>query len=226
MEKVRAGAAPGGACRLRAVAGAGREKACVDRRVASGHRGGASRSRLRLCGSRSRIARENDLGGRGGRRRGRERAPSRRKHLLASRLHQQELCRPRRAHSRRAGQAAADRPGRRIGARGRDTQPPRDENPVRLAHLLEHTAGLDDLHFKDYAHNDPAPLSLRQGLEHIRDSLYCRWPPGPALVLLQRRAGGCGRTSCRKRTAVPTSNSSPRDSRAAADDRGRPAVDR
>ena len=54
----------------------------------------------------------------------------------------------------------------------------RDENPVRLAHLLEHTAGLDDLHFKDYAHNDPAPLSLRQGLEHIRDSLYCRWPPG------------------------------------------------
>ncbi len=53
-----------------------------------------------------------------------------------------------------------------------------DENPVRLAHLLEHTAGLDDLHFKDYASNDPTPLSLRQGLEHVRDSLYCRWPPG------------------------------------------------
>lgn len=54
----------------------------------------------------------------------------------------------------------------------------RDENPVRLAHLLEHTAGLDDLHFKDYASNDPTPLSLRQGLEHVRASLYCRWPPG------------------------------------------------
>lgn len=33
-----------------------------------------------------------------------------------------------------------------------------DENPLRLAHLLEHTAGLDDLHFKDYASNDPTPL--------------------------------------------------------------------
>ncbi len=54
----------------------------------------------------------------------------------------------------------------------------RDESPVRLAHLLEHTAGLDDLHFKDYASNDPTPLPLRQGLEHVRDSLYCRWPPG------------------------------------------------
>lgn len=53
-----------------------------------------------------------------------------------------------------------------------------DENPVRLAHLLEHTAGLDDLHFKDYASNDPMPLSLRQGLDHVRGSLYCRWPPG------------------------------------------------
>ncbi len=52
------------------------------------------------------------------------------------------------------------------------------ENPVRLVHLLEHTAGFDDLHFKDYASNDPTPLSLRQGLEHVRDSLYCRWPPG------------------------------------------------
>ena len=52
------------------------------------------------------------------------------------------------------------------------------EAPVRLVHLLEHTAGLDELHLKDYASNDPTPLSLLQGLNHIRDSLYCRWPPG------------------------------------------------
>ena len=52
------------------------------------------------------------------------------------------------------------------------------EAPVRLVHLLEHTAGLDELHLKDYASNDPKPLSLLQGLNHIRDSLYCRWPPG------------------------------------------------
>ena len=53
-----------------------------------------------------------------------------------------------------------------------------DRDPVRLVHLLEHTAALDELHPKDFASNDPAPLSLLQGLEHARDSLYCRWPPG------------------------------------------------
>ena len=53
-----------------------------------------------------------------------------------------------------------------------------DEVPVRLVHLLEHTAGLDDLRPKDYASNDPTPLSLLDGLSLIRGSLYCRWPPG------------------------------------------------
>ena len=52
------------------------------------------------------------------------------------------------------------------------------ETPVRLVHLLEHTAGFDDLRYRDYASNDPTPLSLRQGIDHIRGSLYCRWPPG------------------------------------------------
>ena len=61
-----------------------------------------------------------------------------------------------------------------IGIRNRwDT-----ETPVRVAHLLEHTAGFDDLRYKDYASNDPTPLSLRQGIDHIRGSLYSRWPPG------------------------------------------------
>ena len=53
-----------------------------------------------------------------------------------------------------------------------------DTNPVRLVHLLEHTAGFDDLRPKDYASNDPTPLALRQGLELVTPSLYCRWPPG------------------------------------------------
>lgn len=53
-----------------------------------------------------------------------------------------------------------------------------DTDPVRLVHLLEHTAGLDDLRPKDYASNDPTPLKLSQGLELVTTSLYCRWPPG------------------------------------------------
>ena len=52
------------------------------------------------------------------------------------------------------------------------------ETSVRLVHLLEHTAGFDDLRYKDYASDDPTPLPLRQGIDHIRGSLYCRWPPG------------------------------------------------
>ena len=52
------------------------------------------------------------------------------------------------------------------------------ETPVRLVHLLEHTAGFDDLRLKDFASDDPTPLTLRQGIDHIRGSLYCRWPPG------------------------------------------------
>ncbi len=54
----------------------------------------------------------------------------------------------------------------------------KDSAPVRLVHLLEHTAGLDDAHPKHYASNDPTPLSLRQGLDFIKELLYCRWPPG------------------------------------------------
>ena len=53
-----------------------------------------------------------------------------------------------------------------------------DTDPVRLVHLLEHTAGFDDLRPKDYASNDPTPLTLRQGLELVSTSLYSRWPPG------------------------------------------------
>lgn len=53
-----------------------------------------------------------------------------------------------------------------------------DTDPVRLVHLLEHTAGFDDLRPKDYASNDPTPLTLRQGLDLVSTSLDCRWPPG------------------------------------------------
>ena len=51
-------------------------------------------------------------------------------------------------------------------------------DPVRIVHLLEHTAGFDDLHLKDYAHNDPDPIPLADGLAHCATSCVSRWRPG------------------------------------------------
>ncbi len=51
-------------------------------------------------------------------------------------------------------------------------------DPVRVAHLLEHTTGWDDIHLKEYAHNDPAPVSLKDGLDFHPESRTSRWKPG------------------------------------------------
>jgi CubicO group peptidase (beta-lactamase class C family) len=51
-------------------------------------------------------------------------------------------------------------------------------DPIRLIHLLEHTAGFDDFHLKDYAHNDPTPLSLERSLAVNESSRKVRYRPG------------------------------------------------
>lgn len=56
--------------------------------------------------------------------------------------------------------------------------PWRDSDPVRVVHLLEHTTGWDDIHLAEYAHNDPTPATLRQGLDYHPDSRKSRWKPG------------------------------------------------
>jgi CubicO group peptidase (beta-lactamase class C family) len=58
------------------------------------------------------------------------------------------------------------------------TNPWEETDPVRLVHLLEHTAGFDDVHLREYAHNDPTPISLRDGLLYNPRSRTCRWRPG------------------------------------------------
>jgi len=50
-------------------------------------------------------------------------------------------------------------------------------DPVRVAHLLEHTAGFDDWSAKAYAFNDPA-ISLEKGLTIAPESRRSRWRPG------------------------------------------------
>jgi CubicO group peptidase (beta-lactamase class C family) len=53
-----------------------------------------------------------------------------------------------------------------------------ETHPVLLAHLLEHTTGWDDIHLPEYAHNDPTPATLREGLDFHPHSRVSRWMPG------------------------------------------------
>ncbi len=52
-----------------------------------------------------------------------------------------------------------------------------DTHPLKLAHLLEHTGGLDGIHLHEYAHHEAAPIPLEQGLA-LHPRRRCRWPPG------------------------------------------------
>ena len=51
-------------------------------------------------------------------------------------------------------------------------------DPVRVVHLLEHTTGFDDMALKDYANNDPKPLTLKEGLDFNPATRVSRWRPG------------------------------------------------
>ena len=53
-----------------------------------------------------------------------------------------------------------------------------ETHPVRLVHLLEHTTGWDDIHLPEYAHNDPTPATLKEGLDYHPHSRQSRWMPG------------------------------------------------
>lgn len=51
-------------------------------------------------------------------------------------------------------------------------------HPVRIAHLLEHTTGWDDIHIPEYAYSAPDAFTTKQGLDYHPDSRKSRWPPG------------------------------------------------
>lgn len=53
-----------------------------------------------------------------------------------------------------------------------------DTDPLRLVHFLEHTSGFDDNSFRTYAHSDPTPLTLEQGLALDTTRRVSRWRPG------------------------------------------------
>jgi CubicO group peptidase (beta-lactamase class C family) len=74
-----------------------------------------------------------------------------------------------------------------------------ETDPVRVVHLLEHTAGFDDLHIHEYVSRSP-DITLREGLAINPASRTVRWRPGlyysysnagppVAAYILQRRTG-------------------------------------
>ena len=55
-------------------------------------------------------------------------------------------------------------------------------DPIRVVHLLEHTTGWDDLHFREYAKQAPDMMSLREGLDYDHHSRISRWRPGTRMA--------------------------------------------
>ena len=53
-----------------------------------------------------------------------------------------------------------------------------ETDPIRVVHLLEHTTGWDDIHLPEYAHSDPTPATLKEGLDYHPHSRTSRWKPG------------------------------------------------
>lgn len=73
-------------------------------------------------------------------------------------------------------------------------------DPVRVVHLLEHTAGFLDLTRKEFDSSDPAPLTLAQAFAVDPPSRQVQWPPGRhasysnsgaglAALVIERRTG-------------------------------------
>ncbi|MGA2749547.1 MAG: serine hydrolase [Verrucomicrobiota bacterium] len=62
------------------------------------------------------------------------------------------------------------------------TNPWEASDPVRLVHLMEHTTGFDDIHLREYALNDPTPITLKDALVYGASSRVSRWAPGTRMA--------------------------------------------
>jgi CubicO group peptidase (beta-lactamase class C family) len=62
------------------------------------------------------------------------------------------------------------------------TNPWETTDPVRLVHLMEHTSGFEDMHFREYALDDPHEMPLRDALAYGASSRVCRWRPGTRMA--------------------------------------------
>src|SRR5258705_2142669 len=55
-------------------------------------------------------------------------------------------------------------------------------DPIRVVHLLEHTTGWDDIHFREYAKQAPDSMTVREGLDYDHHSRTSRWRPGTRMA--------------------------------------------
>ena len=58
------------------------------------------------------------------------------------------------------------------------TNPWESTNPIRIVNVLEHTTGFDDIALREYAHNEPDPIGLRDALALNPKTRKSRWRPG------------------------------------------------
>jgi len=53
-----------------------------------------------------------------------------------------------------------------------------ETSPIRVVHLLEHTAGFDDMHFKNFYNKKGQEVNLLESVNRDAESLAVRWQPG------------------------------------------------
>lgn len=76
------------------------------------------------------------------------------------------------------GRLSLESPVRSLVPGVKFTNPWESTDPVRVVHLLEHTTGWDNLRLKEFAHSDPKPATLTEGLAVGPESRSSRWRPG------------------------------------------------
>ena len=81
-------------------------------------------------------------------------------------------------HAVEGGLLDLDTPVRELAPEVAFTNPWRNTHPVTVATVMEHTAGFDDIHFREYAKVDDPGMTLAEGLAYNPGSRVSRWPPG------------------------------------------------
>ena len=81
-------------------------------------------------------------------------------------------------HAVEDGLLDLDTPVRELAPEVDFTNPWRRTHPVTVAMVMEHTAGFDDIHYREYAKVDDPGITLAEGLAYNPGSRVSRWRPG------------------------------------------------